>query len=65
MPFYIYILHMAVGIVVGKLYDFSDLFLRSIVILIVSIAVYELCYLSRKAWLSLRQRCAGNQKTTE
>lgn len=65
MPFYIYILHMAVGIVVGRLYDFSDLFLRSIVILIVSIAVYELCYLSRKTWLSLRQRCAGNQKTTE
>ncbi len=46
MPFYIYILHMAVGIVVGRLWDFSDLFVRSLVILAISLVVYEICYLS-------------------
>ena len=44
MPFYIYILHMAVGIVVGRLWSFTDLFLRSLVILGVSIVIYEIYY---------------------
>jgi len=48
MSFYVYILHMAVGIVIGRLFTFSSLFVRSIVILIASIALYELCYL---AWM--------------
>lgn len=46
MPFYVYILHMAVGIVIGRLFTFQSLFVRSIVILLVSIGVYELCYLA-------------------
>lgn len=50
MSFYIYVLHMAVGIVVGRLFDFSNLFLRSIVILVVCIAVYEVFFLSYKAY---------------
>ena len=45
MPFYVYILHMAVGIVIGRLFTFPNLFIRSIVILLVSIGVYEVCYL--------------------
>ena len=44
MPFYIYILHMAVGIIVGRLWSFTDLFLRSLVILGVSIVIYEIYY---------------------
>ena len=46
MSFYVYILHMAVGIVVGKLISFQSLFARSIVILLVSIGIYEVCYLA-------------------
>ena len=45
MSFYVYILHMAVGIVVGRLFTFQSLFVRSIVILLVSIGIYEVCYL--------------------
>lgn len=56
MSFYIYILHMAVGIVVGRLFDFSDLFLRSIVILLVCIAVYEVCFLSCKLYKHLQKK---------
>ena len=48
MSFYIYILHMAVGIIVGRLYEFEDLFLRSIVILVSSIVLYEIGYLTLK-----------------
>ena len=58
MPFYVYILHMAVGIVVGRLYDFDDLFVRSIVILAVSIAVYEVCYLVCKLYRKLSNKTA-------
>lgn len=49
MSFYVYILHMAVGIVVGRVWNFDDLFVRSLVILAVSIAIYEVCYLCSKA----------------
>ena len=45
MSFYVYILHMAVGIVVGRIWEFEDLFLRSLVILGASIVIYEMCYL--------------------
>ena len=46
LSFYVYILHMAVGIVVGRLFTFRSLFVRSIVILLVSIGIYEVCYLA-------------------
>ncbi len=46
MPFYVYILHMAVGIVVGRLWSFESLFVRSLVILAISIGIYEVIYLS-------------------
>ena len=48
MSFYIYIFHMAVGIIVGRLFEFSNLFIRSIVILLICIVLYEICYLSMK-----------------
>lgn len=51
MPFYVYILHMAVGIIVGRIWEFTDLFARSIVILLISIAIYEVSYLS---WMGYR-----------
>lgn len=52
MSFYIYILHMAIGIIVGRIWEFESLFVRSLVILGVSIAVYEVFYL-----ISLAYRC--------
>lgn len=56
MPFYIYILHMAVGIVVGRIWEFSDLFLRSIVIWVVSIGIYEVGYLGLMAYRHFKHK---------
>lgn len=56
MPFYVYILHMAVGIVVGRIWNFEDLFLRSFVILVGSIAVYEACYLAAMTLKRFRKK---------
>ena len=62
MPFYVYILHMAVGIVVGRLFVFSNLFIRSIAILLASIAVYEVCYLAAMAIRHhKRKEACGNE----
>ncbi len=55
MSFYVYILHMAVGIVVGRLWDFESLFLRSLVILAVSVLIYEICYLAAVAWRNAKK----------
>ena len=56
MPFYVYILHMAVGIVLARLFQFSSLFVRSIVILLVSIAVYEICFLIGNALMHYKRK---------
>lgn len=45
MSFYVYILHVAVGITLGQLFSFSNLIVKSFVILGVSIAIYEICFL--------------------
>ena len=50
MSFYVYILHMAVGIVVGRIWVFENLFLRSLVILGISVGLYELGYLLALAY---------------
>ena len=55
MSFYVYILHMAVGIIVGRIWEFENLFLRSLVILGISIAIYEICYLVSLTYLRLRK----------
>ena len=44
-PFYVYILHMAVAVVLAKFFTFPNPMLRSFVVLIVSFAVYEIAYL--------------------
>lgn len=62
LPFYVYILHMAVGIVVGRLFTFRSLFVRSIVILLASIGIYEVCYL---AGMGIRYLQRKRQKNAE
>ena len=62
MSFYVYILHMAVGIVVGRLFTFRSLFVRSIVILLASIGIYEVCYL---AGMGIRYLQRKRQKNAE
>lgn len=47
-PYYIYILHMAVAVVLSKFVTWNNLLLKSFVVLIVSFVVYELCYLLSK-----------------
>ncbi len=44
-PFYIYILHMAVAVVLSKLFNFSNLMLKCTVVLAISFIIYEICYL--------------------
>ena len=45
-PFYVYILHMAVSVVLSKIFTFDDLMMKSFVVLVVSFAVYEIVYLA-------------------
>lgn len=45
-PFYIYILHMAVAVVLSYFFSFSDLMIKSLIVLIVSFAVYEIAHLA-------------------
>ena len=44
-PFYVYILHMAVAVVLGKLFTFENLLLKCLAVLLVSFAIYEVTYL--------------------
>lgn len=44
-PFYVYIMHMAVAVVLSKFITWPNLMLKSFVVLIVSFIVYEICYL--------------------
>ncbi len=54
--FWIYILHMAAGIVVGRIYEFEDLLLRSIVIWVMCLAVYEIGFLFMKLLRKIRSK---------
>lgn len=45
IAFYIYILHVMIGTIVGHLFDFPNLMLKCFVILIVCFAVYEISFL--------------------
>ncbi len=45
IAFYVYILHMAVGIVIGRLWEFENRFVGSLVILAVSVLIYEIGHL--------------------
>ena len=56
MSFYVYILHMAVGIVVGRIWVFENLFLRSLVILGISMGLYELCYLLSSRYHHIKRK---------
>ncbi len=44
-PFYVYILHMAVAVVLAKFVSFENLMLKSLWVLIISFLVYEIAYL--------------------
>lgn len=49
-PFYVYILHMAVAVVLSRLFTFQNLMLKCTVVLIVSFLIYEICYLLSLLW---------------
>ena len=44
-PFYVYILHMAVSVVLSRIITFDNLLLKSFVVLLVSFLIYEITYL--------------------
>ncbi len=56
ISFYIYILHVAVGIVLNKLFDFSNLMLECFTILIVSFVIYEIAFLIIKLAKHIKSR---------
>ncbi len=49
-PFYIYILHMAVSVVLSRFITFSALLVKCLAVLIVSFAIYEMVYLLYLLW---------------
>ena len=57
--FYVYILHMAVAVVLSKFYSFDNLMLKSLVVLIVSFAIYEIAYLISLAYRAYKERRRG------
>ncbi len=48
LPYYIYILHPAVGITLDKFHTFSSPILRTLVIFIISVVIYEVVFLISK-----------------
>lgn len=54
-PFYIYILHMAVAVVLSKFITFEDLMVKSFWVLVISFAIYELTHLFKMALVALLQ----------
>lgn len=45
MYFYIYIFHVAVGITLGRIFDYSNLYVKAIGTFIICVVLYECCYL--------------------
>ena len=62
--FYVYILHMAVAVVIAKLFSFNNLLVKSFVVLIVSFAIYEICYLCGMLYKKLKNQKHPPQDTT-
>ncbi len=55
-PFYVYILHMAVAVVLTKLYIFDNSMLKSLTVMIVSFIIYEVAHLILLAIKSYRKK---------
>ena len=62
-PFYIYILHMAVAVVLSKFIAFENLMLKSLCVLIISFVIYEIAHLSKMMWGALQQKKMSNCPT--
>ena len=55
-PFYIYILHMAVAVVIARFFTFENLLMKCLCVFLVSFAIYEVVYLLSRAWQRWRGR---------
>jgi len=60
--FYVYILHMAVAVVLAKFFTFSDLMVKSLWVLLISFAIYELAYLFSLLVKYVKKTCKGKPK---
>lgn len=56
MSFYIYIFHVAVGITLGMLFSFSNLYIKALLVLVISILIYEICYLFSKIIIKIKMK---------
>ncbi len=63
--FYVYIFHMAVAVVLSKLFTFDNLMLKSFVVLLVSFAIYEACYLISLLIKHLKEKSQSGTQTAE
>ncbi len=45
-PFYVYIFHMGVSVVLSKLFPFPNIMFKCFIVFVVSFAIYEICYLA-------------------
>ncbi len=50
ISFYIYIFHVAVGLTINRLFNIENLNLKSLIILIISFSIYEICHLVHKLY---------------
>ncbi len=63
--FYVYIFHMAVAVVLSKFFTFSNLMLKCTVVLLVSFAIYEICYLVSLLYKHLKDKRQLQKETVE
>lgn len=55
-PFYVYIFHMAVAVVLAKFFTFENLYVKCLCVLIVSFLLYEIAYLFSKLFHHLKAK---------
>lgn len=63
-PFYVYILHMAVAVALSAVFTFENLMIKSLIVLIVSFAIYEICFLLGKAINKLKKSKQEKNQTS-
>ncbi len=56
--FYVYILHMGVAVTLSKFVSFSNLYIKSLMVLLISFAIYEICFLLGKLIKNIRKKHA-------
>lgn len=64
-PFGVYILHMGVAVVLANFVSFANLYVKCLVVLLISFAIYEIVFLLSKwiKWLKKKRQATAVQNT--